>query len=94
VVDLGAEAVVDTDAKAEADVGAEAWADVADFDFAFRPDANFKDLTPSLVSFQTESATTPAMTAPTKPTPMTTTISRPWRRWAATSRWRRLNSFV
>ena len=40
----------------------------------------------------TESATTPAMTAPTKPTPMTTTISRPFLRSAATMRSSRLYS--
>ena len=38
------------------------------------------NLSGSPVFRSTESATTPAMTAPTKPTPMTTTISRPfWR---------------
>ncbi len=44
------------------------------------------------VFLSTESATTPAMTAPTKPTPMTTTISRPALRWAATRVLRRSNS--
>ena len=38
------------------------------------------------------SATMAAMTAPTKPTPMTTTISRPAARWEAASRLRRENS--
>ncbi len=37
------------------------------------------------VFLSTESATTPAMTAPTKPTPMTTTISRPLRRSSRTA---------
>ncbi|OPY08664.1 MAG: hypothetical protein A4E68_01078 [Syntrophaceae bacterium PtaB.Bin095] len=45
------------------------------------------------VFLSTESATTPAMTAPTKPTPMTTTISRPILRWRATIARMRAYSF-
>jgi len=40
------------------------------------------------------SATTAAMTAPTKPRPMTTTISQPFFLWAATIFLRRSNSLA
>jgi len=54
------------------------------------PITNFVGL-PDFLS--TESATTPAMTAPTKPTPMTTTISRPINRCSLTNAFNRLNSW-
>jgi hypothetical protein len=41
-----------------------------------------------------ESAMTAAITAPTKPTPTTTTISRPSRLWLAASFFRRANSLL